>query len=57
MSMGWQCREITNGRYSMKKCLIALGLLAACMAVAGKIEWSTPDSLAAWAKQTHGLKS
>ena len=41
----------------MKNCLLCVGLLAACVAGAGKVEWNTPDSLATWTKRGHQVAS
>ena len=41
----------------MKNCLFCVGLLAAFVAGAGKVEWNTSDSLATWTKRGHQVAS
>ena len=41
----------------MKNCLLCVGLFAACVAGAGKVEWNTPESLATWTKRGHQVTS
>ena len=41
----------------MKNCLLCVGLLAACVAGAGKVEWNTPEALDTWTKRGHQVTS